>query len=162
MWNISSNINLYFWRVNSRFFDISISKNINYSLTAVIRTEKIRAEAEIEAVEPLEVPGLGVKIRHNHHCSMIDGKVRKVFTEVTNASQNCPICGATPTQMGRPRGELHDFTPREGALQFASFGVHGGLRSWAWHNKNRFHWDFKLWTCRWVHYKFSNNKHFFI
>ena len=115
---------------------------------AVIRTEKIRVETEIEEMEPLDVPGLNVKVRHNCHCSMIDGKVRNVLTDVTNSSQNCPICGATPLQMSRPRGELHDFEPREGALQYASFGVHSYLRSWAWKNKNRLHWDFKQWACR--------------
>ena len=121
-----------------------------YLPAAVIRTAKTKFDAEVQAMEQeqFEVPGLNVKIRHKAHCSMIDGKVRKVFTEVTNASQNCPICGATPRQMGAPRGELHNFTPIEGALKYASFGVHGNLRSWAWHCKNRLHDDFRSWSCR--------------
>ena len=98
-------------------------------------------------MQQFDIPGTDVKVRHHFTCSMIDGKVRNVFTDVTNAMQNCPICGATPTQMGRPKGELHNFEPIEGALDYASFGLHGGLRSWAWFNKNWLHSDFKLWSC---------------
>ena len=102
-------------------------------------------------MEPFEVPGLNVKISHNCHASMIDGKVRKVWSDITNASQNCPICGATPRQMSKPRGEFHNFTPIEGALKFASFGVHAVMRSWDWFNKRRFHDDFRQWSCRDIH-----------
>ena len=120
-----------------------------YLPAAVIRTAKTKFDAEVQAMEQeqFEVPGLNVKIRHKAHCSMIDGKVRKVWTDVTNCSTNCPICGATPSQMGKPKHELHDFVPLPGVLQYTCGGVHGYLRSFDWFNKNRFHWDFKLWAC---------------
>ena len=96
---------------------------------------------------PYSVPGTDIKVSHRWAPTMIDGKVRKVWTDVTNAFTNCPICGATPTQMGKPKGELHDFVPMPGSLQYTCGGVHGYLRSFDWFNKNRFHEDFKLWSC---------------
>ena len=132
------------------YFHITILKLQNYLPSAVIRSRGNQVKAEIAAMErePFEVPGLNVKIRHKCCGSMIDGKVRNVLTEVTNAMQNCPICGATPIQMSRPKGELHNFEPIDGALDYASFGVHAYLRSWANFNKARLHWDFKQWSCR--------------
>ena len=104
-------------------------------------------KAERESLTPYNVPGTEIYIPYRLAPTMIDGKVRKVWTDVTNATQNCPICGATPSQMGRPKGVLHDFTPLPGTLQYTCGGVHGYLRSFDWCNKNRFHSDFKLWTC---------------
>ena len=126
------------------------NKNIKIILiipAGTIRTEGNRIKAELVQLTPFSVPGTDLTVTYRFVPSMIDGKVRKVWTDVTAASQNCPICGATPSQMGRPKGELHDFTPFPGTLQYTCGGVHGYLRSFDWFNKCRFHYDFKCWTC---------------
>ena len=126
----------------------SFTKIINYFLPAAsIRTEGNRLKAEIKQLIPFRVPETDIDVHYRFAPTMIDGKVRKVWTDVTNAPTNCPICGATPTQMSKPKGVLHDFVPFPGALQYSCGGVHGYLRSFDWFNKTRFHHDFKLWSC---------------
>ena len=120
----------------------------------VLRTQRDKREEAVENLKPMEVPGTigpdGQPVKVVHKCvpSMIDGKVRRVWSDVTTAMTNCPICGASPEQMGRPKGELHDFEPVEGALKFASFGIHTYCRSQDWWCKCRFHADIRSWSCK--------------
>ena len=115
----------------------------------VIRTEGDRMQEQVDNLTPFTVPGTDGKVKVSFRCAptLIDGKVRKVWSDVTSAFTNCPLCGATPRQMGKPRGVEHDFTPSPEALKYSCCGLHGPLRSFDWFTKNRFHWDIKSWTC---------------
>ena len=119
-----------------------------FNLPAVqTRNEKIRVEEEEENLQPYKIPGTNIVVHHKFYPTMVDTKVRKVWSDVTTASTNCYLCGATPKQMGKPRGVLSDFEILPGALKYGGFGVHGYMRSFDLFCKCRFHFDFKLWSC---------------
>ena len=92
-----------------------------------------------------------ISIHHQMTPTMNDGKVKKVWAE-THGMMKCTICGATPTQMGCPRGELHDFMPRVDfdVLPFGPGNLHNILRAFDWINKYYKYKDIRNWSVRLV------------
>ena len=113
----------------------------------LIRNVGNQCQIEVDNLKPYIDPKTNVKISYKCAPTLIDGKVRMVWSDVTTSYCNCPLCGAKPEEMGKPRGDLHDFTPNPDALKYSCCGLHGPLRSFDFFCKNRFHWDFKCWAC---------------
>jgi len=84
----------------------------------VLRTKK-EIDGQIEKL-PLHLLKTmidkNVLIDYSFFFTMIDGKILN-FVTGTKSSQNCPICGATPTQM-KDKTKIGKFKPKEDALQY--------------------------------------------
>ena len=121
----------------------------NFVFAEAVRTEGARLQKEIDELEPFQTPFVRVEYRCLQ--TMNDGKVKVILSDVgNNARCNCWVCGATPSEMSKPKGERHNFTANEESLLRGGGPLHTKLRAFDWICKHAFHRDFKSWSCRCV------------
>ena len=114
-----------------------------------VRAEANRLQTEIDRLQPFNIPGTNILINYNCLHSMLDGKVKVIISEVSNnATCNCWICGAKPSEMAKRRGSRHSFLANRNALLKGGAPLHTKLRLFDYVCKFYFHQDFKSWTCR--------------
>ena len=116
-----------------------------------VKKEGDRLAAEVEGLKPFKILGVnGTELTINYVCleTMLDGKIKCILSDVSNNGRaNCWICGATPSQMSKPKGVYHDFKPSVKGLSLGISPLHSELRAFDWVCKHAFHQDFKLWSC---------------
>ncbi len=62
------------------------------------------------------------------HLTLIDGKIASFLTNT--ASQNCPVCGNTPTEMTKVENLYNGkFNPRQGSLKYGIRTLHSWIRA---------------------------------
>ena len=112
-----------------------------------VRTEGNRLHWEVDHLKNITIPGTNISVNYVAAETMLDGKIRCILSEVTNSTQSCKICGATPTQMSKPKGVLHSFKPNKDALKRGGSFLHARLRAFDFFCKFKFHSEFKTWAC---------------
>jgi len=104
----------------------------------VLRTKKdIDEQIENLPFHLLKTDMGNVLIDYSFFFTMIDGKILNMVTG-TRSSQNCPICGATPTQM-KDKTMIGKFKPKEGALQYNIQPMHSTMNT----VKNLYHISYR-------------------
>ena len=135
--------------VNSPYATCPLRMAFEAESHANIILERDRLMAEKNSLRPTTIRLFDTQVTIHHRLSptMNDGKVKSVWAE-THGMMKCTVCGANPTQMGSPIGELHDFVPRVDfdVLPFGPGNLHNILRAFDWINKYYKYKDIMRWS----------------
>ena len=113
-----------------------------------VQAEANRLQNEIDRLQSFYIPGTNILVHYRNLHTMIDGKIKVILSEVSNnATCNCWVCGAKPSEMAKPKGTKHSFLPNREALKKGGAPLHTKLRLFDYVCKFAFHQDFKSWTC---------------
>lgn len=92
--------------------------------------------------------GKKISIKHTLHLTAIDGKVVTHITG-TSSMQNCPVCGATPTQMSEAKNLSNGaFKPKLRALKLGLSALHFRMRAFEAILHIAYRLSFRKWQVR--------------
>ena len=117
------------------------------------RAEMFRQEKEAREAEarPYKIPGTEATIGFHGIPSLVDGAIQVYMVEeegdedTRSATTNCPVCGASPTQMADPNAT---YTPRPRMLLYGIRPLHSKMCSTEYFIKFRVYSAFKNWQAR--------------
>ena len=111
--------------------------------------EAERLEEQAETLKPHVDISSGKQINFSCLPTMVDGKVKFVWSQTTRSLQNCYICGAKPKELALRHGRRgKGFAPDKRALNFGFSNLHVKLRSFDYICKTSINQDFKSHQCR--------------
>ena len=113
------------------------------------QTEGDRLNNQAANIQPIPVPNTNISVSCLGNPTLIDTKCRAAWCR-ENASNRCPICGASPTQMSKRNGP---FVPKPGTLKYGFSQVHVKLGFLRWCLKHRKNCRFKYHEARGVEHK---------
>ena len=118
-----------------------------FTSTENSKAEGNRLMEEVVNLTPYKVQGTDLEINFICWPSLIDGKVRKNWSDAIGYV-NCLFCGATPTEMSQAKGILHSFKLRINSLPPSFAILHARLRIFVYVCRYYLHIDFKLHSCK--------------
>ena len=78
-----------------------------------------RLKEQVDNLHSYSVPDSNLEIDFSGFCTMIDGKVRLLWSEGGRATQNCPVCNASPYKDMKNRHGNFQPNPRRLAFGFS-------------------------------------------
>ena len=70
------------------------------------KREGKRLQDQAEKLRNYKIPGTDLEISYKGMCTLIDGKVRLLWSEGSTATRHCPICGAGPSELAKRHGRF--------------------------------------------------------
>ena len=104
-----------------------------------------RLEQEVDTLKPHVDISSGKEIAYAMLPTMVDGKVKFVWSQTTASLNNCYVCGAKPKELSKR--ESDKFAPDRKALRFGFSNLHVKLRSFDYICKTSINRDFKCHQC---------------
>lgn len=120
-----------------------------------IKQEQQYIQSQINALEPTIITLQSennltktVQVNHVLYLTMIDGKVHNALSEVTNSSQCCSLCGATPKMMNEYENMINsnNFTSQQ--LSYGISTLHAWIRFFECLLHIAYRLPFKTWSAR--------------
>jgi hypothetical protein len=105
--------------------------------------EKIRHEIDDLLSYESKVANFKLTTNFQFHFTMVDGSVCNILSE-TNATTNCFICGAKPTEMNK----LSEKTPNDNYYRFGLSSLHSWIRCFECLLHIAYRLPFKTWQVR--------------